>query len=158
MTLDLYRFNNDEKNGKQEIYDDIMQSIGQLLSRKLRLVSLPDNVPYYYALNENDDEASPLPPSEFVVSVKSGEDAGEAPHIHVASKTENFEITYRLSGDSAASVLNIINYGKRPFADSFADITVLINKWLASSGNTATDNIDNQTYATIAYNTLNSVN
>lgn len=157
LTVELYRFNSDDRNEKQEIYEDIMHSIGQLLNRKLGWLALPENLPYHYRLNDDDSADSSLPPSQYIVSVKSGEERDSEPHIHIISKEENFELTYGLNTHGKVGVMNVINYGKRPFTDSFSDVIALIDNWLIGYSNSSAGHIDNQTYAAIAYSTLNSI-
>lgn len=158
MTMELYRNNLRKRNERQKIYEDLMYSIGQLLSRKLESVSFEQHHPYSYQLNKNDDNLSPMPPSEFIVSVKSDEQPESDPHIHVASVKENFEITYDLNENRKPGLIKVISYGNRPLNDPFSDIIHNLFKWFASSDNPDTGNIDNLTYATIAYNTLNYIN
>ncbi len=144
--------NEDSDESKSEIYNELMQGIGQLLHRQLNRLS-NSTIPLRYILNANEGEDSPLPSDSYTVSVLSGE-KGKDPFITLYSTKDHFELTYPLHGD--CHIKEIRNQGRACGIETFQNITERIREWLDMPRPDFGNRIDNRLYSLIAFNTLNS--
>ena len=150
----------EELDAKQDIYERIMRTMGQQLTRQLKRVDITGRPSGRYQLNTYNNEASPLPPSRFKVYVQAGEDEDVTPHIHVASIDEVFEVRFTISDDSSEpKLLPVKNFGTRKLDDKFEDIQERTRKWLydfdGHKSHRTIPGIKNCIYAGIVYRTLN---
>lgn len=117
LTTELTRSENAELDAKQTVFEDIMTAMGKLLKRQLKKVNISGIVPGFQ-INKWDKEDSLLPPSKYIVSVKTGESEDIRPHVHVYSLEEHFELRFTIN-EGAFQMLPVKTYGNRPTTDTF---------------------------------------
>lgn len=132
LTVELAKNEGIELDEKQEVYNELMFSMGRLINRQLKRMAFSGKSQSSFQLNRYDSMNPPLPASKYIVSVKTGENEDVEPHIHIYSIEEKFEIRVSLmtKRENLIKMLPVTNYGTRPTTDTFSDIKELAHKWL----------------------------
>lgn len=151
---DLLRSKGEKLNEKQQIYDEMMKTLGRTLSRQLKRVNVAGSNPGFQ-INKWDKEDSKLPPSKYIVSVKAGEDSDIVPHIHIYSIEEHFDLRFGIC-ENNFRLLPVLNYGSREPGDDFSDILPDIEYWTKNGKSAAVlYAFENYKFALQIYNTVN---
>lgn len=155
LTEELRKYKGNPIDEKHRIYDEMMQSLGRLLNRQLQRVSISD-MSTGYAINKWDPEDSLMPPSKYIVSVKSGESDDVPPHVHIYSIEEHFELRFTIN-EGVFRMLPVKSYGNRPTTDTFEKETELARDYLLNRKSAAVlYAYENSKFALNIYNTVNN--
>ena len=150
---DLLRSRGARLSEKQQIYDEMMDSMGRLLARRLDRVRIAEQTPYFL-LNRWDKANEPFPLSKYKLYICYGEDADVEPHMHLYSNEEGFELRFTIS--EKPRMHPVKNYGTRSASDTFYDIALLVEKWLNPSWPFGmVGPLSNRMFAIMIYNTIN---
>lgn len=160
LTAELAKSEGRELDEKQEVYNELMFSMGRLVNRQLKRMAFFGKSASTFQLNRYAQDYEPLPASKYIVSVKSGEDDDVVPHIHIYSIEEKFEVRISLmpKWDENIKMLPVTNYGTRSTKDSFTDIKELAHRWLYPLPYHTIVTLQynkNRDYALLIYRTLN---
>ena len=150
---DLLRSRGERLSEKQQIFDEMMDSMGRLLARRLDRVTIAGRTPYFL-LNRWDRSMEPFPLSKYKLYICYGEDADVEPHMHLYSNEEGFELRFTLG--EKPRMLPVKKYGTRNASDTFYDMTLLVEKWLNPTWPLGmVGPLTHRMFAIMIYNTIN---